>query len=70
MPLLVVLPLGLALLLNRTFPGRTFFRAVYFAPYVLGVAVIGLLWRFLLDANLGLVNRLLGLSGCPTTSRG
>ncbi|GIF76104.1 carbohydrate ABC transporter permease [Asanoa siamensis] len=64
-PLLVVLPLGLAVLLNRAFPGRTFFRAVFFAPYVLGVAVIGLLWRFLLDANLGLVNRLLGLVGLP-----
>ncbi|SCG56503.1 carbohydrate ABC transporter permease [Micromonospora coxensis] len=65
-PLLVVVPLGLALLLTRSFPGRTFFRAVYFAPYVLGVAVIGLLWRFLLDANLGLVNRLLGLVGLPS----
>ncbi|MEV4480949.1 sugar ABC transporter permease [Micromonospora coxensis] len=65
-PLLVAVPLGLALLLNRSFPGRTFFRAVYFAPYVLGVAVIGLLWRFLLDANLGLVNRLLGLVGLPS----
>jgi multiple sugar transport system permease protein len=59
-PLLVALPLGMAVLLNRSFPGRTFFRAVYFAPYVLGVAVIGLLWRFLLDANLGFVNHLLG----------
>jgi multiple sugar transport system permease protein len=67
-PLLVVLPLGLAVLLNRAFPGRTFFRAVFFAPYVLGVAVIGLLWRFLLDANLGLVNRLLGLVGLPDTT--
>ncbi|RLP80185.1 MULTISPECIES: carbohydrate ABC transporter permease [unclassified Micromonospora] len=64
-PLLVVVPLGLALLLNRSFPGRTFFRAIYFAPYVLGVAVIGLLWRFLLDANLGLVNRLAGAVGLP-----
>ncbi|MFC0007241.1 carbohydrate ABC transporter permease [Micromonospora siamensis] len=65
-PLLVAIPLGLALLLNKSFPGRTFFRAVYFAPYVLGVAVIGLLWRFLLDANLGLVNRLLGAVGLPS----
>ncbi|MFD0818281.1 carbohydrate ABC transporter permease, partial [Micromonospora zhanjiangensis] len=64
-PLLVVVPLGLALLLNRAFPGRTFFRAAFFAPYVLGVAVIGLLWRYLLDANLGLVNRLLGVLGLP-----
>ncbi|AGZ46188.1 carbohydrate ABC transporter permease [Actinoplanes friuliensis] len=64
-PLLVVVPLGIALLLNRSFKGRTFFRAVYFAPYVLGVAVIGLLWRFLLDPNLGAVNSLLGAIGLP-----
>jgi multiple sugar transport system permease protein len=65
-PLLVVLPLGIALLLNRSFPGRTFFRAVFFAPFVLGVAVIGLLWRFLLDANLGFVNHVLGALGLPS----
>jgi multiple sugar transport system permease protein len=64
-PLLVVVPLGIALLLNRSFKGRTFFRAVYFAPYVLGVAVIGVLWRFLLDPNLGAVNGLLGAIGLP-----
>ncbi|WP_156252361.1 carbohydrate ABC transporter permease [Pseudactinotalea terrae] len=55
-PFLVVIPLGLALMLNRTFPGRTFFRAVYFAPYVLGVSVIGVLWQYLLNANAGLIN--------------
>ncbi len=64
-PLLVVAPLGIALILNRAFPGRTFFRAVYFAPYVLGVVVIGLLWRFVLDPNLGAVNSLLGAVGLP-----
>jgi len=64
-PLLVAVPLGIALLLNRSFRGRTFFRAVYFAPYVLGVAVIGVLWRFLLDPNLGAVNAMLGALGLP-----
>ena len=64
-PLLVIAPLGIALLLNRSFKGRTFFRAVYFAPYVLGVAVIGVLWRFLLDPNLGAINALLGAIGLP-----
>lgn len=64
-PFLVTVPLGFALLLNRAFPGRTFFRAVYFVPYVLGVAVIGVLWRFLLDPNLGAVNGLLGAIGLP-----
>ena len=61
-PFLVAIPLGLAVLLNRRFPGRTFFRAVFFMPYVLGVAVVGLLFRFMLDPNIGIVNGLLGTS--------
>jgi multiple sugar transport system permease protein len=64
-PFLVVLPLLLAMLLHRRFPGRTFFRAVFFAPFVLGVAVIGLMWSYLLDPSFGLVNGLLGAIGLP-----
>ncbi|MFC0673176.1 carbohydrate ABC transporter permease [Brachybacterium hainanense] len=64
-PLLVTVPFALALLLNLRFRGRTFFRAVYFAPYVLGVAVVGVLWHFLLDARVGPVNHLLGVLGLP-----
>jgi multiple sugar transport system permease protein len=62
-PFLVTLPLALAVLLNRKFPGRTFFRAVYFAPYVLGVAVIGLMFRYILDTSFGILNAFLGLFG-------
>ena len=65
-PFLVVCPLGIALLLNKAFPGRTFFRAVFFAPYVLGVAVVGVLFRFLLDPNIGLVNFYLQKLGIAT----
>jgi multiple sugar transport system permease protein len=64
-PLLVVIPLLIALMLNREFRGRNFFRATFFAPYVLGVAVVGILWRFLLDPNVGLVNYYLGTLGLP-----
>lgn len=62
-PPLVAIPLGVALILNKRFHGRTFFRAVFFAPYVLGVAVIGVLFRFILDPNIGLVNYYLGRIG-------
>lgn len=62
-PFLVAVPLGLAVLLNRKFPGRTFFRAVYFAPYVLGVAVIGLMFRYILDTTFGILNAFLGAFG-------
>ena len=64
-PFLLVVPLGVALLLNRAFPGRTFFRAAFFAPYVLGVAVIGVLWRFILEPTIGVVNYYLGLLHLP-----
>jgi multiple sugar transport system permease protein len=61
-PFLITMPLAIAVLLNRRFRGRTFFRAVFFMPYVLGVAVVGLLFRFILDPNIGIVNGLLGAS--------
>jgi multiple sugar transport system permease protein len=68
-PLLIAIPLAVAILLNQKFPGRDFFRAAYFAPYVLGVAVIGILWRFLLDPNIGLVNHYLDKIGIQDIPR-
>jgi len=64
-PPLILVPLAVALVMNLKFPGRNVFRAVFFAPYVLGVAVVGVLWRFLLDTNIGAVNYLSGLLGLP-----
>jgi len=65
-PLLLAIPLLVATLLNRKIKGGTVFRAVFFAPYVLGVAVISVLWRYLLDPQLGAVNAVLGLLGLPS----
>lgn len=64
-PLLLVLPLLVALLMRTNFTGRNLFRAIYFAPYVLGVAVVAIMWRYLLDNNIGVVNYTLGLLGLP-----
>lgn len=64
-PLLLAVPLGVALVMHQKFRGRNVFRAVYFAPYVLGVAVVAVMWRFLLDNNIGLVNYYLGKLGLP-----
>jgi multiple sugar transport system permease protein len=64
-PLLVVLPLLVALLLNRKLRGAPFFRTVFFAPYVLGVAIIGIIWLYILDTQSGILNHLLGLLGLP-----
>jgi len=58
-PPLVIIPLLLAVLLNTKTPGRNFFRAVYFAPWVLSVAVIGLLWWWIFQSQGGLINHYL-----------
>jgi multiple sugar transport system permease protein len=65
-PLLVVIPLFLAVLLNQKLPGINIFRAIYFAPWVLSVAVVGLLWFWIFQSAGGLVNYYLGALHLPT----
>jgi len=62
-PPLVIIPLGLAVLLNLKLPGRNFFRAVYFMPWVLSIAVVGLLWWWIFQSQGGLINYYLGRMG-------
>jgi multiple sugar transport system permease protein len=59
-PFLIVIPLLVAVLLNQRIRGVTAFRTVFFAPYVLGVAVIGVIWSYVLDTQSGILNHLLG----------
>jgi multiple sugar transport system permease protein len=67
-PLLMVIPLLVALMLNQQLRGRSFFRAAFFAPYVLGVGVVAVLWRFILDPNIGVLNHYLGELGLSGTT--
>ena len=41
--------LGLAVLLNRRFPGRAIFRLIFFLPYVLSEAITGIVFSLLLQ---------------------
>jgi len=65
-PFLVVIPLLVAILLNQRIRAATTFRTIFFAPYVLGVAVIGVIWGYVLDTQSGILNHLLGLVGLPS----
>lgn len=58
-PLQGGLALGLALLVNQKLPGINIFRAIYFAPVVLSIVVVALLWRFIYAGESGLLNALL-----------
>ncbi|CAN5861156.1 sugar ABC transporter permease [soil metagenome] len=62
-PTLVLAGLLLATLLNQRFKGRNFFRTLFFAPWTLSVAVVSLLWWWMLNAQAGLVNDALGFLG-------
>jgi multiple sugar transport system permease protein len=62
-PPLIIIPLLLAVLINTKTPGRNFFRAVYFAPWVLSVAVISLIWWWIFQSQGGLINYYLDLLG-------
>jgi putative chitobiose transport system permease protein len=55
LPFLLLLPLGLALLVEKKLPGITFFRTVFYTPVVASAVVVGLIWTWLLDDS-GAIN--------------
>lgn len=57
-PLLMLLPLMLAILVKRQIPGIGFFRSVFYSPVVASMVVVGLIWSWLLRSD-GLVNYIL-----------
>ena len=57
--LLTTLPIFIAIALNAPFRGRNIFRTVFFFPYVLSASVVGLIIRWMLGEQFGVVNYLL-----------
>ena len=51
--------LGLALIVNKARKGNIFFKVAFFAPVVMSLVVISILWLYLLNPNDGLINTLL-----------
>ena len=62
-PLQVGLGLGLALLINKKLKGISIFRMAFFAPTVLSLVVVSILWSYIYNPNNGLLNSLLGSVG-------
>ncbi|MCK2239662.1 MULTISPECIES: carbohydrate ABC transporter permease [unclassified Crossiella] len=62
-PPLVAIGLGLALLTHRKLPAAWLFRLAFFAPYVLPVSVVVLIWMWLYQPGFGLINDTLSWLG-------
>lgn len=60
-PLTLVLGFVLALLLNRSIRGQSFFRTVYYLPSILNGVAVGLLWRQVFNPDFGILNYVVNL---------
>jgi multiple sugar transport system permease protein len=58
----------IALVLNKEFRGKNLARTTVLLPLLITPVIIGLMWRWLLNPEVGLINYLLGLVGVPTRS--
>jgi ABC-type sugar transport system permease subunit len=61
------LGLGLALLFNNQMWGGRIYKVSFFAPLVLSLPVIGLIWAWLYNPRLGLINSFLTMIGVENT---
>ncbi|GAB3268834.1 carbohydrate ABC transporter permease [Chitinimonas naiadis] len=52
-PVIQVLAIVLAVLVNNQLPGIKFFRAAYYVPVVTAVSVVGIIWNFMYSADGG-----------------
>ncbi len=57
-PFLIIIPLILALLLNKKPWGEGFFRALFFLPNVLSVSTVCLIFKFLFNSSYGFIKTL------------
>ena len=58
-PLVVIVPLALAVVLNTKIRGRNAFRTGFFVPFAIPMVIAAVAWAFMLDPGFGVVNHLL-----------
>jgi len=57
----VIIPLILAAILNSKIRGSEFYKTAYFLPFITPMIVIGVVWQWIFDPNIGLLNTFLHL---------
>ena len=57
----VIIPLILASILNSKIRGSEFYKTAYFLPFITPMIVIGIVWEWIFDPNIGILNSFLHL---------
>ena len=57
----VIFPLILACILNSKIRGSEFYKTAYFLPFITPMIVIGIVWQWIFDPNIGILNQVLQL---------
>ena len=64
-----ILSLGMALAVNSLKRGATFYRVAYYLPGVFSVVVVGMMFAWILQGSVGILNRGLGAVGLEVLQR-
>lgn len=62
-PVAMAIAVVIAVLLNNKLRARAWYRAAYFLPHITATVAIALVWRWMFEPNIGLVNAVLGQVG-------
>lgn len=60
---LVISVIVSSMLIQPKIKGRSFFRTVFFIPYVCSVVAVSIMWKWVLDGEFGILNTLLSYVG-------
>lgn len=62
-PLSIIISLGFALLLNSNIKFKSFFRSIYFLPFVTSTIALSIIWRWIFNGEYGLANHIVLMLG-------
>lgn len=57
----VIIPLILASIINSKIRGSEFFKSAYFLPFITPMVVVGIVWAWIFDPNIGFVSQIMNL---------
>ena len=57
----VIIPLILASILNSKIRGSEFYKTAYFLPFITPMVVVGIIWAWIFDPNIGFISQILNI---------